>query len=76
MSNEELRRKAEKGLECCILQAENDVCCREIECPYYDPDDSANLLCWTKLNRDAIRVIESSAHVMPVHKEVNRNEMP
>ena len=48
-----------KGLECCIKQAENDVYCEDIGCPYHEPtNDRARLMCWTKLNKDALRLLQ------------------
>ena len=49
-----------KGLECCIKQAENDVYCENIGCPYHEPTNAmARLTCWTKLNRDALKLIKA-----------------
>lgn len=47
------------GLECCIKQAENDIYCEHMDCPYFEPvKDSGRLLCWTKLNKDALRLLQ------------------
>lgn len=52
--------KAIKGIECCIRTATSDVTCEEVECPYYSKHDQARLICWTNLNRDALRLIRSA----------------
>ena len=49
-----------KGLECCIKQAENDIYCERMACPYYEPvNDDGRLLCWTRLNRDALKLLKA-----------------
>lgn len=49
-----------KGLECCIKQAENDIYCERMACPYYEPvNDGGRLLCWTRLNRDALKLLKA-----------------
>lgn len=53
-------KKTIKGLECCIRMITSDVSCREINCPYYDKNDQARLICWTNLNRDALNIIRST----------------
>lgn len=47
------------GLECCIKQAENDIYCEHMNCPYFEPvRDNMRLLCWTKLNKDALKLLK------------------
>lgn len=61
-----MRANAEKviqGLRCCIKQADNDIFCKDIGCPYYEKSDHVRLLCWTKLNRDALELLESEKPV-------------
>lgn len=49
-----------KGLECCIKQAENDIYCERMACPYYEPvNDMVRLTCWTKLNREALKLLKA-----------------
>ena len=56
-----------KGLECCIKQAENDIYCEDMDCPYYEPvRDHARLLCWTKLNKDALELLKALKAQEPV----------
>ena len=53
------KRKVIKGLECCIKQAENDVYCKDLDCPYYEKADSCRLVCWTNLNKDALVILKT-----------------
>ena len=63
--------KVIKGVECCILQAENDVYCTQLNCPYYDQvKDSARLTCWTKLNRDVLKLLkEKKSYEIPITEQ-------
>ena len=62
--------KIVKGLECCIKQAENDIYCVQLDCPYYEPvRDGARLMCWTKLNRDALAFIKEKVKTKVVFKQ-------
>ena len=54
-SNLEIVRR---GLECCIQQANVDIYCKDLNCPYYGPIDSVRLVCWTKLNKDCLKLID------------------
>ena len=59
--------KVKKGLRCCIKQADNDIYCEQLGCPYYEPvKDHARLMCWTKLNRDALKILEEMIELQDV----------
>lgn len=53
------QEKVIRGLECCIKQGENDIYCRDLDCPYQDENDSCRLVCWTKLNKDALSLLKA-----------------
>lgn len=55
--------KVIRGLECCIKQAENDVYCEQLDCPYKSKADSCRLTCWTKLNRDALALLKAQPYI-------------
>jgi len=66
-------KKVRKGLECCIKQIEKDIYCDQLNCPYYNPKmDHARLLCWTKLNKDALKLINDQQEEIQTMLEITK----
>jgi len=66
-------QKVKKGLRCCIKQADNDIYCEQLGCPYYEPvKDHARLMCWTKLNRDALKLLYDMITGEDINEKGNR----
>ena len=68
--------KVKIGLECCIEQMKKDVYCETVKCPYYKPiTNNTRLLCWAKLNRDALQLIQLQQMDIEVMKQTMQSMM-